>query len=131
MKEKTNEIEKTLLSHAKDIGIVIISFLILLIFHFLQPLRNLEGPGQTMIGILLMATILWITEPIPLPATGGFAVGVTKRRPPVSRRMNGTKRLIGDEHNLDIAKTIALARAYRDLAIGIHNPNRILSWRET
>ena len=68
---------------------------------------------------------------IPLPATGGFAVGVTKRRPPVSRRMNGTKRLIGDEHNLDIAKTIALARAYRDLAIGIHNPNRILSWRET
>ena len=70
MKEKTNEIEKTLLSHAKDIGIVIISFLILLIFHFLQPLRNLEGPGQTMIGILLMATILWITEPIPLPATG-------------------------------------------------------------
>lgn len=54
----------------KDFLIVISTFILVAFFYYVQPLNNLDQTGQTMIGILLMATILWVTEPIPLPATG-------------------------------------------------------------
>jgi len=43
---------------------------IVLFFYLLPPLEGLTVEGQRIIGILLMAAVLWITEPIPLPATG-------------------------------------------------------------
>ena len=58
----------------KDIFFMFIAFLVLAIFwitaeYNLIP-QGLEPEGQKMIGILVMAGILWITEPIPLPVTG-------------------------------------------------------------
>lgn len=47
--------------------------LIILLFTFLLPTpEGLTHSGKMMIGILLAAAILWITEPVPLAATGLF-----------------------------------------------------------
>jgi len=54
----------------KDIISLSIAFIILLIFFFLPNPEGLTQDAQMMIGILIMAAILWITEPIPLPVTG-------------------------------------------------------------
>ncbi len=67
----------------RDIFFILIAFLILLFFYFVQlpesltHITNNQGEtviltqnGQVMIGILLMAAILWITEALPLPVTG-------------------------------------------------------------
>jgi len=45
---------------------------ILILFFFLPNPQGLTHQGKMMIGILLAAGILWITEPIPLAATGLF-----------------------------------------------------------
>jgi len=54
----------------KDIFFIALAFLLVLIFYFLPSPDGLTHNGQAMIGILLMAAILWITEPIPLAVTG-------------------------------------------------------------
>ncbi len=54
----------------KNIIPLIIAFLVLAIFYFFPTPDGLTHNGQVMIGILFMAAILWITEPIPLAATG-------------------------------------------------------------
>lgn len=79
---KETDIKEKILSR-KDVFFIVLAFLILAIFYFIQlpegltHLTNSSGEeiilthnGQVMIGILFMAAILWITEPIPLPVTG-------------------------------------------------------------
>lgn len=60
--------------HKKWYNIIFISIalLILIIFYFIPAPEGLSNEGKIMIGILLSAAILWITEPIPLAATGLF-----------------------------------------------------------
>ncbi len=58
----------------KDIFFLFIGFFVLFTititaYNNITPL-GLSSNGQIMIGILLMAAIFWITEPIPLPVTG-------------------------------------------------------------
>jgi len=57
-------------SKYSNIIFIMIAFLILAIFYFMPTPDGLTHSGQIMIGILLMAAILWITEPIPLAVTG-------------------------------------------------------------
>lgn len=52
--------------------VLTIAFLTLLIFYLIPTPENLSFQGKMMIGILITAAILWITEPIPLAATGLF-----------------------------------------------------------
>lgn len=54
----------------RDIFFIFIAFLVILLAYILPNPVGLPHKGQLMIGILLMAAILWITEPIPLPVTG-------------------------------------------------------------
>ncbi|MEF8879138.1 MAG: DASS family sodium-coupled anion symporter [Candidatus Thermoplasmatota archaeon] len=54
----------------KKIFYLLLAFLVLAVFHFYPSMAGLSSEGQTMIGILLMAAILWISEPIPLAVTG-------------------------------------------------------------
>lgn len=54
----------------KNIFLIAIAFFVLVVFYFLPTPSGLEHSGQIMIGILIMAAILWITEPIPLAVTG-------------------------------------------------------------
>ena len=54
----------------KDIFFISLSFFILIIFYFLPTQDGLTHGAQMMIGILIMAAVLWITEPIPLAVTG-------------------------------------------------------------
>jgi len=54
----------------KDIFFILLSFLILIIFYFFPTPLGLTHDAQMMIGILIMAAVLWITEPIPLAVTG-------------------------------------------------------------
>ena len=54
----------------QDIFSLLIAFIILLLSIYIPPFYGLTKNSQIMIGILIMAAILWITEPIPLPATG-------------------------------------------------------------
>jgi len=54
----------------KNIAALVIAALVLIIFYFIPTPEGLTHSGQLMIGILLMAAILWITEAIPLPVTG-------------------------------------------------------------
>ena len=61
------EIDK---SNIKNILFLVLAFLILVIFYLIPTPEGLEPSGKIMIGILLMAAILWITEPIPLAVTG-------------------------------------------------------------
>ena len=58
------------ISNYKNIIPIIVAFLVLAIFYFLPTPEGLTHNGQVMIGILIMAAILWITEPIPLAVTG-------------------------------------------------------------
>jgi len=58
------------ISNYKNIISIIIAFLVLAIFYILPSPEGLTHSGQVMIGILIMAAILWITEPIPLAVTG-------------------------------------------------------------
>ena len=46
------------------------SFYIVILLFFLPTPEGLSHSGQVMIGIMIMGAILWITEPIPLAATG-------------------------------------------------------------
>ena len=55
---------------SKDIFFIFLAFSILGIFYFIPTFSGLTHNGQIMIGILFMAAILWITEPVPLPVTG-------------------------------------------------------------
>jgi len=61
---------KTKIQNPKDIAFIVIAFLVLAILYFIPTPEGLTFSGKIMIGILLMAAILWITEPIPLPVTG-------------------------------------------------------------
>jgi solute carrier family 13 (sodium-dependent dicarboxylate transporter), member 2/3/5 len=56
----------------KKIFIFFVSFLILLFFFFLPNPTGLNYEGKMMLGVLIVAAILWITEPIPLAVTGLF-----------------------------------------------------------
>ena len=59
----------TLLSR-RDVFFIALAFSILALFYLLPSPDGLTHNGQVMIGILFMAAILWITEPIPLAVTG-------------------------------------------------------------
>ncbi|EMR75172.1 sodium:sulfate symporter family protein [Thermoplasmatales archaeon SCGC AB-540-F20] len=59
----------TLLSR-RDVFFIALAFSILALFYLLLSPDGLTHNGQVMIGILFMAAILWITEPIPLAVTG-------------------------------------------------------------
>jgi sodium-dependent dicarboxylate transporter 2/3/5 len=54
----------------RDIFSISLAFFIVALFYLIPTPTGLTHDGQIMIGILLMAAILWITEPIPLPITG-------------------------------------------------------------
>ena len=54
----------------RDLFFMVLAFLIVAVFYFLPQQEGLSHAGQTMIGILIMAAVLWITEPIPLAVTG-------------------------------------------------------------
>ena len=56
----------------KNIFFISLSFFILLIFYFFPTPAGLTHDAQMMLGILVMAAVLWITEPIPLAVTGLF-----------------------------------------------------------
>ncbi|MHA1872494.1 MAG: anion permease, partial [Candidatus Heimdallarchaeaceae archaeon] len=57
-------------SNIKNMFFLFLAFLILIFFCFIPAPEGLTQSGKIMIGILLMAAILWITEPIPLAVTG-------------------------------------------------------------
>ncbi len=52
--------------------IIFLAFFIIFLAYILPTPEGLSHNGQIMIGILVMAAILWITEPIPLAVTGLF-----------------------------------------------------------
>jgi len=54
----------------KNYFFILLAFLILFIFYFIPTPSGLNSSGKIMIGILFMAAVLWITEPIPLAVTG-------------------------------------------------------------
>ena len=62
--------------HKKWYNIIFISLaiFILIVFYFIPAPEGLSNEGKIMIGILLSAALLWITEPIPLAATGLFII---------------------------------------------------------
>ena len=57
-------------SEPKNIIFILIALLCLIIIYFIPTPAGLENSGKIMIGILFLAAILWITEPIPLAVTG-------------------------------------------------------------
>jgi len=57
-------------SFKRNIFFILLAFLILLIIYFLPTPDGLSNDGKIMIGVLLVAAILWITEPIPLAVSG-------------------------------------------------------------
>jgi len=62
--------EKVKKKNSKDVFFIFLAFFIIVLFYFLPNPEGLTHNGQIMIGILIMAAILWITEPIPLAVTG-------------------------------------------------------------
>jgi len=71
MNKKNNLLNnKTKLRNGKNIFFIILAFAIVAIFYLAPTPEGLTHNGQTMIGILIMAAILWITEPISLAVTG-------------------------------------------------------------
>ena len=58
------------IQNRKNIFFIILAFSIIVIFFLAPTPQGLPHDGQVMIGILIMAAILWITEPIPLAVTG-------------------------------------------------------------
>jgi sodium-dependent dicarboxylate transporter 2/3/5 len=69
-KEKQLVEEKEKILSRRNIFFIILAFSIVIIFYFIPTPEGLSQSGQIMIGILFMAAVLWITEPIPLPVTG-------------------------------------------------------------
>lgn len=67
--EKEKESQQSMFSK-RDIFFIGLSFLIVFVFYFLPTPSGLTHEGQVMIGILVMAAVLWITEPIPLAVSG-------------------------------------------------------------
>jgi len=61
---------KDMLLSKKDIIFILLSIFIVVLFYLLPTPSGLSHDGQVMIGILIMAAILWITESIPLAVTG-------------------------------------------------------------
>jgi sodium-dependent dicarboxylate transporter 2/3/5 len=70
MKINKNTNGRFQISKYSNIVFIIIAFSILAIFYFIPTPDGLTHNGKVMIGILLMAAILWIIEPIPLAVTG-------------------------------------------------------------
>ena len=71
MKIENNYLKnKYKIRNSKNLFFILLAFLILAIFYLAPTLSGLTHAGQVMIGILLMAAILWVTEPIPLAITG-------------------------------------------------------------
>ena len=71
MKEDNNFFKNKLkIRKNRDIFFIILAFSIVAIFYLAPTPEGLTHSGQVMIGILIMAAILWITEPIPLAVTG-------------------------------------------------------------
>lgn len=71
MNEDNNFLKsKFKIRNRKDIFFVILAFSLVAIFYFAPTPDGLTHDGQIMIGILVMAAVLWITEPIPLAVTG-------------------------------------------------------------
>ncbi len=71
MKDDNNYFKSKLkIQSHKDIFFILLAFLIVAIFYFSPNPSGLTHDGQVMIGILIMAAILWITEAIPLAVTG-------------------------------------------------------------
>ncbi|UCH72141.1 MAG: DASS family sodium-coupled anion symporter [Thermoplasmatales archaeon] len=71
MNESKNIVKnKTKSLSLRDIFFILLAFAIILIFYFIPTPLGLTFSGKMVIGILIMAAILWITEPIPLPVTG-------------------------------------------------------------
>ncbi|MCK5301438.1 MAG: anion permease, partial [Thermoplasmatales archaeon] len=70
--KRNNLIDKSkdILKSRKDIIIILLSIFIVVLFYLLPTPSGLSHDGQVMIGILIMAAILWITEAIPLAVTG-------------------------------------------------------------
>ena len=64
LKNKNSSLSK------KDIAFISLAFFVVALFYLIPTPAGLSHDGQIMIGILIMAAILWITEPIPLPITG-------------------------------------------------------------
>jgi len=67
MKKIKSLIKKT---NPKQYFFILFAFVILPVFYLMPTPTGLSESGKIMIGILVMAAILWITEPIPLAATG-------------------------------------------------------------
>jgi len=71
MNENNNFLKsKFKIRNRKDIFFIILAFSLVAIFYFAPTPDGLTHDGQIMIGILVMAAVLWITEPIPLAVTG-------------------------------------------------------------
>ncbi|UCF49161.1 MAG: DASS family sodium-coupled anion symporter [Thermoplasmatales archaeon] len=70
MNKNNNSNGKFKVAKYSNIIFIIIAFLILIFFYFIPTPDGLTHDGKVMIGILLMAAILWIIEPIPLAVTG-------------------------------------------------------------
>jgi len=54
----------------RNVIFIVIAFLLLSLFYILPTPDGLSHDGKIMLGILLMAAVLWITEPIPLAVAG-------------------------------------------------------------
>ena len=71
MKEDNNFFKNKLkIRKNRDIFFIMLAFSIVAIFYLAPTPEGLTHNGQVMIGVLIMAAILWITEPIPLAVTG-------------------------------------------------------------
>ncbi|MCK4348406.1 MAG: DASS family sodium-coupled anion symporter [Thermoplasmatales archaeon] len=58
-------------SSSKDIFFILFAFFIVIVFYFLPTFGGLPNHNaQIMLGILLMAVVLWSTEALPLAVTG-------------------------------------------------------------
>jgi sodium-dependent dicarboxylate transporter 2/3/5 len=71
MLNNNNFLKKLLkIRNRRDIFFIILAFFIVAIFYIAPTPEGLSHNGQVMIGILILAAILWITEAIPLAVTG-------------------------------------------------------------
>jgi len=61
---------KDILLSRRDVFFIVLAFSFVALFYLLPTPDGLTHNGQVMIGILFMAAVLWITEPIPLAVTG-------------------------------------------------------------
>jgi len=72
--ESKNSEKKFTIITRRNLSFIILAFSIVAIFsitaYYEVTPSGLTPAGQIMIGILLMAAVLWITEAIPLPVTG-------------------------------------------------------------